>query len=314
MTIHILTFSNPLNIRGATKMDLELLKAAGDNLGFQIEFIFARECQIKLGKKPELIIKNINLDDIKILIVRPNFLVNNFDFKTSLIKQFEISGTPVINGSLAVSRAKNKLKTLQVLSQKKVPIPKTFIVSNSNYIDDVISDLGTFPLILKTLSGSHGNGVSIIESKRGFKSLIEMIVKDATSDPVIVQEYVKESTGKDIRVFIVGRRIIAAMERIATRRGEFRSNFHLGARVRVAELSEEEKHIAFKAVEACGLDVAGVDIIRTNSGPKVLEVNANPGLEGISKATNRDIAGEIIKFAVKKYKRLKNTKVKHIKD
>jgi ribosomal protein S6--L-glutamate ligase len=224
------------------------------------------------------------------------------DFRQSLIRQFELAKIPLINGYLPVTKAKNKLRMMQILGQHKVPIPKTYIVNNPEYIDDVIVDMGSFPVILKTITGSHGSGVSIIESKRGLKSIIDMIIKGDDSDPVMVQEYVKESKGKDIRVFVVGKRIVGAMERIAQRRGEFRSNFHLGGRVRVAEMSTEEKRIAFKAVAACGLDIAGVDIIRTNSGPKILEVNANPGLEGITEATGRDIAGEIIKHAVKQSK------------
>ena len=118
------------------------------------------------------------------------------------------------------------------------------------------------------------------------------------SNPLIIQQYVKESKGKDLRVFIVGNRIVGAMERMTSQRGEFRSNFHLGGRVLVADLSDDEKTLAVAAAKACGLDVSGVDILRTKSGPKVIEVNANPGLEGITLATGKDIAGEIVQFMV----------------
>jgi ribosomal protein S6--L-glutamate ligase len=206
---------------------------------------------------------------------------------------------------MAVMRAKNKLKTLQLLSKQNVPVPKTYIVSETQSLDSIVEDIGPFPVILKAMAGSHGSGVSIIESRRGLKSIIDMLVRNEAAEPVMLQEYIKESSGKDIRVFIVGRRIVGAMERIATRRGEFRSNFHLGGRVRVATMSRTEKDVAFAAIAACKLDFAGVDIIRTKSGPKVLEVNANPGLEGITKATGRDIAGEIIKYAARKAARRK---------
>lgn len=308
MIIHVLVFSHSQKLGENTRANIELLQQSAAKLGHDLRIIHDCDCQMKFNNGPELIIKNHEFKDINILITRPNPTGRNLEFRSLIIKQFEMMGIPVINNYLAVMRAKNKLKTTQVLSQKKIPLPKTYIVSHSKYIDDVILDMGSFPVILKTLSGSHGQGVSIVESKRGLKSIIEMLTKEKDHEPVIIQEYVKESSGKDVRVFIVGKRIVGAMERIATRRGEFRSNFHLGGRVRIAELSEQERLIAHQACEACGLDIAGVDIIRTNSGPKVLEVNANPGLEGITKATNRDIAGEIIKFAVNKYKRVKNRK------
>lgn len=310
MILHVLVFSHSQKLGANTKVNINLLQAAAQKLGHELKVIFDSECELKFDKGPKLIIKNHN-EPIEMVIVRPNPTGRNLEFRSLVIKQFEAVSIPVLNNYLAVMRAKNKLKTIQVLSQKKIPIPKTCIVSHSKYIDDIISDMGSFPVILKTLSGSHGQGVSIIESKRGLKSIIEMLTKENDHEPMIIQEYVKESKGKDVRVFIVGKKIVGAMERIATKRGEFRSNFHLGGRVRIAELSEEERLIAHQAVEACGLDIAGVDIIRANSGPKILEVNANPGLEGITKATNRDIAGEIIKYAVKKYKRLKNGNGKH---
>lgn len=310
MLIHVLVFSHFQKLGDNTRVNIELLRQSAAKLGHELKIIFDSECQMKYDNGPRLIIKNHEQEDINIILVRPNPSGRNLEFRSLIIKQFELLGIPVINNYLAVMRAKNKLKSIQVLSQKKIPLPKTYIVSHSKYIDDVISDMGSFPVILKTVSGSHGQGVSIVESKRGLKSIIEMLTKENDHEPIIIQEYVKESRGKDVRVFVVGKKIVGAMERIATRRGEFRSNFHLGGRVKIASLSEEEKLIARNAIKACGLDVAGVDIIRTNSGPKILEVNANPGLEGITLATGRDIAGEIIKYTVKKYKIFKNGKSK----
>lgn len=192
---------------------------------------------------------------------------------------------------------------MQMLTKNNIPIPKTYILNSSRHIKEISEDIGSFPIIIKSLSGSHGSGVSIVESKRGLKSLLDLLTNSNGSEPIMIQEYIRESSGKDIRVFIVGKRIIGAMERIATKKGEFRSNFHLGGRVRVAEMSRKEKDVAFAAIRACGLDIAGVDILRTKKGPKVLEVNSNPGLEGITQATGRDIAGEIIKYTVQKAKR-----------
>ncbi len=307
MKIHVLTYSNPGRLSHSVSTDFKLLKESAKKLGHQIIPVYAKDCQLKFNtRKPQILIKNKRAN-IKILLVRANFLGGSLDFQAGLIKQFELAGVHVINKHLPVLRAKNKLRNLQTLSKNKVPIPKTYIVRSPDYLDTVIKDIGKFPVIIKTLSGSHGKGVSIVESKRGLSTLIDMIVHNEHSAPLTIQEYVKESKGKDIRVFIVGKRIIAAMERIATKKGEFRSNFHLGGRVRVAEMSAKEKRVAFAAVEACGLDVAGVDLLRTKSGPKVLEVNANPGLEGITQATNRDVAGEILKYTVTRSKRRTNS-------
>ncbi|MBI5254223.1 RimK family alpha-L-glutamate ligase [Candidatus Falkowbacteria bacterium] len=306
MNISVLTFSNQQKLSPVTDMDLTLLREAAEKRGHNFNIIYASDCQIKLARKPSLTIKNFDFKSIDVLITRANFLTANVDFNGSLIRQFELVGVPIVNKSLGVMRAKNKLKTLQILSHKNIPIPKTYMVSQSQNIEDIIADIGPFPVIIKSMAGSHGSGVSIVESKRGLRSIIDMIVRSDAAEPVMVQEYVKESKGKDVRVFIVGKRIVGAMERIASKRGEFRSNFHLGGRVRVATMSRKEKDVAFAAIDACGLDIAGVDLIRTKTGPKVLEVNANPGLEGITKATGRDIAGEIIQYAVRKAARRKN--------
>lgn len=303
MLIHVLTFGNPARLTSVTQTDLDLLSEAAQNLGHKIEVIYSRDCQLEFTGKPRMLIKSKKRKNIDIVLVKANFLGADLDLHAGFIKQFELAGIPVINNSAAVIRAKNKMRTLQVLNQHKVPIPKSYIIRSSEYIDDVVEKIGSYPVILKSLSGSHGAGVAIIESQRGLRSIIEMMIESESSAPLTVQEYIKESRGKDIRVFIIGKRIIGAMERIATKRGEFRSNFHLGGRVRVAEMSRREKDVAFVAVEACKLEIAGVDILRTKKGPKVLEVNANPGLEGITKATGRDVAGEIIKYTVAKARR-----------
>jgi ribosomal protein S6--L-glutamate ligase len=306
MLLHLLTFSNGRRLSEATRNEIAMFQEAAQKRGHRLEVISSDDCQMQFDQKPGLLIRGSQTKDIKILIVRANFL-SNVEFLASIVKQFELAKVPVINAGLPVMRAKNKFRTMQILSDKKVPMPKAYMVGNPRYIDDVIQEIGKFPVILKTVTGSHGSGVSIIESKRGLKSIVEMIMKD-DKEPLIVQKYIKESKGRDIRVFIVGKKIIGAMERIASKRGEFRSNFHLGGRVRVAEMSKKEKKVAFAAVRACGLEIAGVDILRTNDGPQVLEVNANPGLEGITKATGRDVAGKIIEYAVRKARAIKKKK------
>ena len=305
MKIHVFVFSRTNKVGAVTQKNLDLLSAAAVQRGHSIEVIYDSECQMRFSGKPELLLKNHDIAAIETLLVQANIPGRNIMYRSNVINQFELLGVSVINKEAPVLRAKNKIKTLQILTRKNVPVPKTYVVNHAQYIDDVIDVVGPFPVILKAVSGSHGRGVSIIESKRGLKSIIEMFANEDDAEPLMVQEYVRESKGKDVRVFIVGRKIVGAMERIAQKRGEFRSNFHLGGRVRVASMSRKEKDIAFAAIKACGLDFAGVDILRTNSGPKVIEVNANPGLEGITLATGRDIAGTIIDYAVKKAKRKK---------
>lgn len=300
MLLHVLVFNQPNRIGPITKTNLELLQAAATRLGHELTIIHDHECYMQFGDQPEILIRNHNLADIKVLIVMANQDGRNLTFRGTLIQQFELLGIPVINKEVAVMRAKNKLKTLQILTKKNVPVPKSYVVINTENMDEIIEGIGRFPVILKSVSGSHGKGVSIVESKIGLKSILQMIIREGDPEPLIIQQYVKEAKGKDVRVFIVGRKIVGAMERIATKRDEFRSNFHLGGRVKVASLSEREKEVAFAAKDACGLDFAGVDIIRAKRGPKILEVNSNPGLEGITLATGRDIAGAIITYALKK--------------
>jgi ribosomal protein S6--L-glutamate ligase len=301
MKIHILTFTNPKRPSPVTKKDLELLTNAAEVMGHSVEVIYSVQCQLKFGNGGTgLYINMKKRRNIKVVLVKANFLGHDIDLYNTTIKQFELAGINVINRHTGVIQAKNKIRTLQVLSHNNIPIPKTYVVRSSDYLEAVVEDIGSFPIILKSLSGSHGRGVSIVESSRGFQSIVEMLLEHGLAGPVIVQEYVKESKGKDIRVFVLGDRVVAAMQRIATRKGEFRSNFHLGGRVKVAELSVRERRLSIAAAKACGLEMAGIDLLRTKNGPKILEVNANPGLEGIMSAGGVDVASEVIKYVVKR--------------
>ncbi len=247
------------------------------------------------------------------LLTRANFRGIDLDMHIGVIKQFELEGIPVINRSLPVIRAKNKLRQLQVLTRYKIPMPRSYVVRSAQYIEEIVKKIGSYPVIIKSLVGSAGIGVAIVETGRALRSLIDMIVHDDASGPLIIQEYEREIKGRDLRVFIIGGKIVAAMERIAKKRSEFRSNFSLGGHVKVAELTKKECDISLAAARACDLDIAGVDIVRTSKGPKVLEVNSTPGLEGITLATGIDIAGEMIKYAVTIAKKNKKTSEKHIR-
>lgn len=275
-----------------------MLKKAAQALGHSVRIF--RNARFQFGfdsVQPRLLYKNEAFSPPNVMIVRP-YVFRDVDLETSTVKHLQLLDIPVVNRYLPIVRAKNKVRTLQILNHHGIPLPKTVVIHSLEYIDAAIEKIGKFPIIMKTPHGSQGMGVSIFESYRSLKSMLDLLAVQFKSSLIIMQEYVKEAKGKDIRVFLVGGKIVAAMERKA-KRGEFRSNFHRGGSLALADLTEEEKHMSVKAVNAIGLDIAGVDIIRTSEGPKILEVNANPGLEGITKATKINVAQEIIRFAEK---------------
>lgn len=302
MKIHILTYTKRGIEVGSQWTQLEMLRKSAESLGHEIEIVYASDCQLRFFKKPEILINN-EKPEIDILLIKAGFLSGDTGAHVSLIIQFELSGIPVVNKHYAVRSSKDKVKNIQVLQKNNVPTPKTIAVRSSDMLEEVVKSIGKYPLILKTSSGSLGVGVMIIESKRAMKSIVQML-HGQRHVSVVIQEYIKESSGKDIRAFVVNNKVIAAMERIARKRGEFRSNYSLGGKVRALTLTKEEEKLAIKAAKACELEMAGVDIIRTKTGPKILEVNSNPGIEGITEATGIDIAGEIIKYCVKKHKKI----------
>lgn len=257
------------------------------NANFQISFD---------PNQPNLFYKGRRFVPPDVMVIRASVL-ENVDMEVSTVKQLQLMGVPVVNHYLPIVRAKNKVRTQQILQHEGIPVPRTIVIHNVEYLDNVIKKF-RFPVILKCPQGSLGLGVSIIESQRSLRSMIDLIATNLKNNMIIIQEYVKEARGKDIRVFIVGNKIVAAMERKA-KRGEFRSNFSRGGSVSITDLTEQEKWLALRATKAIGLHVAGIDIIRTAEGPKILEVNANPGLKGITEATNINIAEYIIKFAAK---------------
>ncbi|KKT25101.1 MAG: Ribosomal protein S6 modification protein [Candidatus Magasanikbacteria bacterium GW2011_GWA2_43_9] len=304
MKLYLLTPRVPKNPDSALKISLDLMTESAKARGYELVLISTEECKMRFTNTAEILVNNKKLH-IPVLIVKASFSWTNADVHASIIKQFELTGVETMNSFGAIATAKNKIRSLQIMSTKKIPIPKTYVVRSAEYVPEIVHDIGKYPVILKSVSGAKGIGVSIVESERGLRSIIQMMIDDDNSSPLIIQEYIKEASGKDFRVVVVGGKIVAAMNRIASRKGEFRSNFALGGRVKIAELTAEEKKIAIRATKAFGLDFAGVDIIRSKNGPKVLEVNSNPGLDGITKATGIDVAGAIIDFAIKRTKEKK---------
>ncbi len=215
-------------------------------------------------------------------------------FGTAVVRQFEQMGVYCVNPSHAISVSRDKLRSIQVLSRHRLGIPKTLFVRHVNEVLPGIERLGGPPVVIKLLEGTQGVGVILADSPKIAEAIIETLQGPAKQN-VLLQQFVKESRGKDIRAFVVGNRVVAAMRRVA-QEGEFRSNVHRGGRAEQVELDDEYARTAVHAAQIMGLRVAGVDMLEGNDGPIVMEVNSSPGLEGIETATGIDVAGEIVKL------------------
>ncbi|MEE2783343.1 MAG: 30S ribosomal protein S6--L-glutamate ligase [Pseudomonadota bacterium] len=211
----------------------------------------------------------------------------------SVVRQFEMMGVYCVNESVAITRARDKLRSLQLLSRRGVGIPVTSFANSPDDVKGLIREVGGAPLVIKLLEGTQGIGVVLAETKKAAESVIQAFMGLNTA--ILVQEYIKEAGGSDVRAFVVGNRVIAAMKRQAPE-GEFRSNLHRGGKATLERLTKTERETAIRAAKVMGLNVCGVDILRSQRGPLVMEVNASPGLRGIEEATGRDIAGLIVAF------------------
>jgi ribosomal protein S6--L-glutamate ligase len=217
-------------------------------------------------------------------------------YGTAVLRQFEMTGVYPLNESVAITRSRDKLRSLQILSREGVGLPLTSFASSPDDTQHVIELVGGTPLVVKLLESTQGKGVILAETHKAAESVIDAF-RELNAN-FLVQEFIREAGGSDIRCFVIGDRVVAAMQRTA-REGEFRSNLHRGGSASVVRLTPAERSTAVRAAAKMGLSVAGVDILRSNHGPVVLEVNSSPGLEGIEKATDKDIAGMIIAFIEK---------------
>jgi ribosomal protein S6--L-glutamate ligase len=214
-------------------------------------------------------------------------------YGTALLRQFEMMGVYPLNESVAISRSRDKLRSLQLLARKGIGLPVTGFADSPDDIQDLIAMVGDAPLVIKLLEGTQGIGVVLAETHKAAESVIQAFL--GLKANILVQEYIKEAGGSDIRCFVIGDKVVAAMKRQALA-GEFRSNLHRGGTATIIKITPEERSTAVRAASIMGLNVAGVDILRSNHGPVVMEVNSSPGLEGIEAATGKDIAGMMIEF------------------
>ncbi|MEE9361791.1 MAG: RimK family alpha-L-glutamate ligase [Cellulophaga sp.] len=267
-----------------------------EKLGHYIELIDHTRCAVKLGLgQAKVFFENEDVtSEFDAIIPRIGSKVTKHG--AAIVKQFEMNGVFSTARSLGITRARNKVRTLQIMARKGIPIPETVFSINPDTIDEQIQLLGGTPVIIKLQEGTHGLGVILAESKKSAKSIIDTFYKMDTS--ILIQKYIEESNGEDIRIFVVGDKIVASMKRLSPN-GEFRSNVHRGGSVVAIKPTTKEQQIALDAVKYLGLGVAGVDLIRSKKGPLLIEVNASPGLEGIEEATGINIAKEIILFIEK---------------
>ena len=272
---------------------------AGEMRGHQMQFLNIKECYMKLdADKPEIHYRGGKiLDNFDAVIprIRPSITF----YGCALTRQFEALKVFCLNSSNAITQSRDKLYSLQLLLNHGVDIPTTGFANSPLDTDDLIKMVGGPPLIVKLLEGTQGKGVVLAETKKAAESVINAF--KSLNVNILVQEFIKEANGKDLRLFVIDGKVVAAIQREALP-GEFRANIHLGGTASIIKPTVIEKRIAIKAAKAMDLKVAGVDIIRSSKGPLLLEVNSSPGLEGIEGATNKDIAGEMIKAIEKNFK------------
>ena len=265
---------------------------AGTKRGHRIDVIDYLRCYINIGENQTAIYYNgqkLGRYDA----VLPRIGASQTSYGTAIVRQFEMIGDFVINKSDAIKSSRDKLRSLQVLAKHGIDMPITGYASHTMDIHDVIEKVGKTPLIIKLLQGTQGNGMVLAETMKAAESVMNAF-KQVDAD-ILIQEFIKESSGVDIRAIVVGKKVVAAMQRVAPE-GEFRSNVHRGAATKHINLTTEEEEIAIKSTKVLGLSVAGVDLMRSKRGPLVLEVNSSPGLQGIELLTGADVAGEIISF------------------
>lgn len=272
---------------------------AGEMRGHEMHFLNIKECYMKLdAKTPEIHYRGgliLNQFDAVIPRIRPSITF----YGCALTRQFEALNVYCLNSSTAITQSRDKLFSLQLLLQSGIDIPTTGFANSPLDTDDLIKMVGGSPLIVKLLEGTQGKGVVLAETKKAAESVINAF--KSLNANILVQEFIKEANGKDLRLFVIDGKVVATIQREALP-GEFRANIHLGGTATVIKPTPEEKKIAIRAAKAMDLKVAGVDIIRSSKGPLLLEVNSSPGLEGIEGATNKDIAGEMIRAIEKNIK------------
>lgn len=281
--------------RNSKLYSTQRLKQAAEERGHRVEIIDHMKCVLYIEKKnPVLLYQGRRLDYFDAIIPRIGASVTFYG--AAVVRQFEMMKVFTAVESQALIRSRDKLRSMQILSRAGLGLPKTVFMDYSRITEGVVEAVGGAPVVIKLLEGTQGLGVVLAESKKVAESIIEAF--HGLHARIIVQEFIKEAKGADIRAFVVDGEVVGAMRRQA-KKGEFRSNLHRGATATMVKLTSEEKKAAIVAAKKMGLGVAGVDMLQSKRGPLIIEVNSSPGLEGIEAATQVDIAAKIIKYLEK---------------
>ncbi len=274
------------------------LITAAKERGHTIEVINHNQCYINVtSANPEIFYDGRQLEGFDAVI--PRIGASATFFGTAVLRQFEVMGVYPLNESVAISRSRDKLRSLQLLARRGVGLPVTIFAHRTSNPQQIMEMVGGAPVVIKLLEGTQGIGVVLGETNKGAEGIIEAF--GGLNANILVQQFIKEANGQDLRCLVVGDRVVAAMLRKGAE-GDFRSNLHRGGTAASVKISPAERATAVKAARAMGLNVCGVDLLRSNSGPVVMEVNSSPGLEGVESATGIDVAGQIIDFIEKNAK------------
>ena len=274
------------------------LVRACEERGHEAVVIDPLRCYMNIAShNPTISYKGVEVTDVDAIIPRIGASITFFG--CAVVRQFEMMDVYCVNESVAISRSRDKLRSLQLLARKGIGLPVTGFACSTKYTNDLIGMVGGAPLVVKFIEGTQGIGVVLAENTQAAQSVIEAF--QGLKANILVQEYIKEAQGSDIRCLVVGGKVIAAMKRSAAK-GEFRSNLHRGGTAIPIKITPEERSTAVRAAKIMGLNVCGVDLLRSNHGPVVMEVNSSPGLEGIEKATGLKIAVQIVEFIEKNAK------------
>ena len=277
------------------------LVEAAEARGHQIDYVHTLNCYMDIASHtPSVHLAGEELPFYDAIIPRIGASVTFYG--CAVLRQFEMMGSYPLNESVAITRSRDKLRSLQIMARAGIGLPLTGFAHSTKNTLDLIDLVGGAPLVVKLLEGTHGKGIVLAETRKAAETLIEAFRQ--LNANFLVQEFIKEAGGSDIRAFVVGGKVVASMMRTAAE-GEFRSNLHRGGSSALVKLTPEERSTAIRSARKMGLNVAGVDILRSNHGPVVMEVNSSPGLEGIETATGKDIAGMIIEFMEKNAKHKK---------
>jgi len=278
---------------------------AGKERGHEMVVINHKRCYMNIAShSPGIHYNGTAIEGVDAIIPRIGASVSFYG--TAVVRQFEMMGVYSVNESVAITRSRDKLRALQLLSRKGIGLPVTGFANSPDDTEDLLEFVGGAPVVIKLLEGTQGVGVVLAETKQAAESVIEAF--SGLKANFMVQEFIKEAKGADLRCFVIGDKVVASMKRQG-KEGEFRSNLHRGGSAKLIKITPEERSTAVRSAKVMGLNVAGVDLLRSNHGPVVMEVNSSPGLEGIERATERDVAAMIIQF-IEKNARTGNTRTR----